>query len=223
MNKHLADGLFRDESFPFYNVVTTSSLGNMRDPVTRRAFCRAQGIDFERVVTAEQVHGNKVAVVDGSISAVAGVDGLITRGDGLSLAIFTADCLSIFFGAPGDGAAGVIHAGWRGLAKGIIPETVKKFRQELAVEAESLVALIGPHIRKCCYRVSDDLKDVFGLPRREETLDLAAIALGQLHAAGITRVSVNGHCTAHEDGLFFSFRRDKTAHRIMSLVRLNGR
>lgn len=212
--------LFRDDAFPFENFVTTRELGNMRDPAVRERFVRSQGIDPGELVTAEQVHGSIVAVVTAGGCRIPGVDGLLTGAKGLSLAIFTADCVSIFFGAAEPCAAGLIHAGWRGLAHGIIPETVKLLQTEYGVAAADLVVSLGPHIQKCCYTVGKDLAEVFGLAEGETHLDLTDVAMRQLSRAGITRIESNPHCTAHETENFFSYRRDKSADRIMSLVRL---
>ena len=218
----LKDGLWQEEKFPFFNAVTTRASGNMRDPGIRRQFCGSRGMEYGSLVTAQQVHGNTVAVVNDRHRGgeVHGADGLITASSGLTLAIFTADCLPVFLGNVQQGVAGVVHAGWRGLANGIIAAALEVFRSHFGVQPENVTALIGPHIQKCCYEVGDELRDVFKLAPGETHLDLDAAAVNQLKALGVRQISSNGHCTAHETDLFFSYRREKTAGRIMSLVRI---
>lgn len=212
--------LFRDDGFPFDNFVTTRALGNMRDPAVRENFLRSKDIDPSTLVTAEQVHGKEIAVVTAGGKQIAGVDGLITGTKGLSLAIFTADCIPVFLGSAKRGAVGLVHAGWRGLAAGIIPRAVRLFRTEFGAAPADLAVILGPHIRACCYEVGKDLAGVFELGEGETHLDLAAAAARQLREAGVVRVANDPRCTAHEREIFFSYRRDRTADRIMSLVRL---
>jgi YfiH family protein len=219
----LRDGLWKDTEFPFFNLVTTRGLGNMRDPDARKDFCLEHGINPEGLVTAQQVHGCKVAVVtraDGG-QEIEAADGLVTADPGVSIAIFTADCVPVFFaGAAGKKVAGIAHAGWRGLEAGIIGKTVELLKNEFGVAAEEVTAAIGPHIQKCCYETGPELREKFGVHSSEKNLDLSSIALKQLEAAGIRRVSASGLCTCHERGLFFSFRGEKTDNRIMSLIKI---
>lgn len=204
--------------------VSTRSSGNMRDDTLRRTFCERCGIDFESLTTGVQVHGTRVAVVAPANrgTKLPDTDGLITGDPLATLAVYTADCLPVFFAAPGK-AAGIVHAGWRGLAAGIIPIAVRLFGSELGVAPAELCAVIGPHIGACCYAVSGDVKTAFNLPDDGANLDLTSIARGQLSAAGVGRVSDMGRCTAHETEEFFSYRRQKTDERIMSAVRIAQR
>jgi YfiH family protein len=105
---------------------------------------------------------------------------------------------------------GIAHAGWRGLEAGIIGKVVELLKSEFGVAAEEVTAAIGPHIQKCCYETGPELREKFGVSSSEKNLDLSSIAVKQLEAAGVRRVSVSGLCTCHERGLFFSFRGEKT-------------
>jgi YfiH family protein len=123
--------------------------------------------------------------------------------------VMTADCLPIALA--GDGAVAMLHAGWRGLAAGIVAEGVRAVR-ELGAEGH-LMAAIGPGAGGCCYEVGEEVHREFaqydGRARRGRNLDLKAIARDQLEAAGVQEVHDIGLCTICSDpSLFFSHRRD---------------
>ena len=107
--------------------------------------------------------------------------------------VLTADCLPI--AVAGEGAVAMLHAGWRGLAGGVIAVGVRALR-ELGAEGP-LLAAIGPGAGPCCYEVSDEVHEVFAAfdARRGHNLDLAAIARAQLEQAGVGTVHHIGLCT----------------------------
>jgi len=124
--------------------------------------------------------------------------------------VMTADCLPIALA--GEGAVAMLHAGWRGLAAGIVAEGVRALR-ELGAEG-SLEAAIGPGAGPCCYEVGEEVHREFagydGRARRGRNLDLKAIARDQLDAAGVQEVHDIGLCTiCSDESLFFSHRRDR--------------
>jgi copper oxidase (laccase) domain-containing protein len=105
----------------------------------------------------------------------------------------------------------MVHAGWRGLAGGVLDRGVAVVR-ELAGPGAPLVAAIGPGAGPCCYEVGPEVHAVFAdLPgaRRGENLDLVAIARTRLAAAGVDQVHAVGLCTICEPQSFFSHRRDR--------------
>jgi YfiH family protein len=124
--------------------------------------------------------------------------------------VMTADCLPIALA--GQGAVAMLHAGWRGLAAGIVAEGVRAVR-DLGVDGP-LEAAIGPGAGPCCYEVGEEVHAEFagydGRVRRGRNLDLKAIARDQLEAAGVGAVHDVGLCTICSDAsLFFSHRRDR--------------
>jgi polyphenol oxidase len=149
-----------------------------------------------------QVHGTRV-VVDATV--VEDADGQVATTAGTAPIVLVADCLPIALAAPE--AVAALHAGWRGLAGGIVAEGVGAIRR---AGASRIAAAIGPGARGCCYQVGDEVRAAFGTTG--PTLDLAAIAGGQLAAAGVDEVHDTGLCTmcaTDEDGpRFFSHRRD---------------
>jgi polyphenol oxidase len=106
----------------------------------------------------------------------------------------------------------MLHAGWRGLADGVIAEGVRAVR-ELSTGAPSLAAAIGPGAGPCCYEVGDELRERFAAfgegVRNGRNLDMKAVAREQLARAGVETVHDVGLCTICSDqALFFSHRRD---------------
>jgi YfiH family protein len=167
----------------------------------RRRLAAALGFAPEQVVFALQVHGTRLIEHPTSETRLE-ADGHIVREPGLAPLIFVADCLPVALRGPGGLA--MVHAGWRGLAGGIIAAAAG------AVEASS--AAIGPGIGPGCYEVGDEVLDAFadlgeGVAQGR-MLDLPEVARRQLARAGVENVQSAGLCTSCEPELFFSHRRD---------------
>ena len=174
-------------------------------------------------VLAEQVHGARIAPVgplhagcrwQGSETALAGVDGLCTDVPGLPLAILTADCAPVVLVDTEHRALGVAHAGWRGLAAGVIANLVAQMADCYGASTD-LRAWIGPCIRACCYEVGPEVAERFPEAARAQTagkfrLDLFAAVKGRLAALGVSAEGP-GACTACEGKWFFSHRRASKA------------
>jgi purine-nucleoside/S-methyl-5'-thioadenosine phosphorylase / adenosine deaminase len=151
-------------------------------------------VGVERLAQGRQVHGTRVVI---DAEGIEEADGQATTALGVAAIVLTADCLPVALAGPG--VVGMVHAGWRGLAHGVL---------EAGVAATGAVAAaIGPGIGPCCYEVGDDLRAVFGTSER--TLDLKAIARERLRAAGVTEVHDCELCTACDAERFFSHRRDR--------------
>jgi YfiH family protein len=157
--------------------------------------------------SARQVHGAEVARVVNGGSGVPEADGQATALTGVGPTVLVADCLPV--AVAGGGTVARLHAGWRGLAAGVIAEGVRALR-ELGASGR-LEAAIGPGAGPCCYEVGEEVHAVFAAcdARQRDNLDLKAIARGQLVASGIDAVHDVGMCTICSDPeLFFSHRRD---------------
>jgi YfiH family protein len=178
---------------------------------------RALGYQPEDVTFARQVHGAVLAVHDTASFAcslsghdnrkeqanVPEADGHVLRRHGCAALVFVADCLPVALAGP-RGVA-MVHAGWRGLAGGILAAGAE------AVGATS--AAIGPGIGPCCYEVGEEVLETFSALGEGiasgRMLDLPEVARRQLALAGVERVKSAGLCTSCERGLFFSHRRDE--------------
>jgi YfiH family protein len=152
---------------------------------------------LDDVVQQRQVHGTTVLNVTGP-APPQDADGQATTNPNLALLVLTADCLPIALASPT--AVAILHAGWRGLANGVIEEGAKAI-------GGPFTAAIGPGAGGCCYEVGDEVRAAFGTSGR--TADLKAIARERLLAAGATEVHDVALCTICSDpSLFFSHRRD---------------
>lgn len=190
---------------------TGPSDGDMRgDSHARQRISRRLGIP-SRWATVDQVHGDRVVVVEAPGPAGTG-DGLVTTVPSLPLAVFTADCLGVVMIAPG--TVGVAHAGWRGLAAGIVEATA-----DLMAEAGSapVAAHVGPGIGPCCFEVGNEVAVLFPEEVTATTWGTTSVDLGAAVEKRLTgvEVSVDGRCTACGGG--FSHRRDATESRMAAL------
>jgi polyphenol oxidase len=171
------------------------------------------GLPRSAIVHGHQVHGTAVHRVTEPpeiASAPAEADGLATVLHGVAPFVLVADCLPIVLVALE--AVAVVHAGWRGLAAGVIGEGVAALR-ELGAGGE-IAAAIGPGARRCCYETGDEVHAAFaphGAAVREgDRIDLPAIAGRELAATGVAEIHDVGICTICSDPvLFFSHRRDR--------------
>ena len=154
----------------------------------------------ERFAFGRQVHG--ATVVRDDEADVVDADGQISTRPGVAPLVLTADCLPVALAAPD--AVGMVHAGWRGLAAGVLEQAVAKLEGPVA-------AAVGPCARGCCYEVGDEVREALGLDPvgGPKPIDLPSIARERLTAAGVETVADCGLCTmCTEASLFFSHRRD---------------
>ena len=178
-----------------------------------------------RFAYGRQVHGAVVAVAASAGPPLAGssaatpatlpaeelpaADGQVTDRRGVAPMVLTADCLPVAIAAPG--GVGVLHAGWRGLAGGVLEAGVRRLR-EIAPQG-AIRAAIGPGAGPCCYEVGEEVHAHFaGVAgaRRGGHLDLKRVARELLERAGVAEVHDCALCTMCSDGSwFFSHRRDR--------------
>lgn len=180
-----------------------------------------------------QVHGRDVLRVDhvpraGEPAPVA--DAAVTAVPDRVLAIQTADCLPVLFADTHRRAVGAAHAGWRGLATGVLEATIDAMCA-MGASPSSLVAWIGPGIGPLAFEVGDEVRTAFvdaddgaaacfvPLATQGKWLaDLPALATRRLSAAGLGRIAPSGMCTFGDAGRFYSYRRDGRCGRMVSLV-----
>ncbi|MDE3132038.1 MAG: polyphenol oxidase family protein [Acidobacteriota bacterium] len=188
-------------------VFTTRSWGDVRE--TEQQIAERLGVTLVR---PRQVHGDAVLTVSSETTAPATeADAVVSATRGLAPMVITADCLPIVIASRG--AVAAVHAGWRGLAAGLIGKAVAALRRQ---GGGVISAAIGPGAGVCCYEVGDDLHRRFNARcqdfHRARNLDLKAIARVQLMEAGVARIHDTEICTICGDpGLTFSHRREGAA------------
>lgn len=187
-------------------------------------------------VWLQQVHGIDVVDLDGlagdplppAASAVRTIraDAAVTHVGRRVCVIQIADCMPVLFAARDGSSVGAAHAGWRGLAGGVLEQTV----QALGVPTSHLIAWMGPAISQPHFEVGDDVRTAFitGDPgaaaafvtnmRGRWQCDLYALARRRLTALGVREVFGGGWCTYADTARFFSFRRDGQCGRMAALI-----
>ena len=180
-----------------------------RGPGDRTAAAAAAGAPPE-IAWTRQVHSAKVlAAATGNCGEG---DALTTRLGGLALSVVTADCVPILLA--GDGEIASVHAGWRGIAAGIVEEVLAR----LDSPAERLTAWLGPAIGRCCYEVGDDVAARVATASETSViapghgprphLDLHAAVGCQLRRAGVERLAAVADCTRCAADSLWSYRRE---------------
>lgn len=203
------------------------------DPVDHVRNNRAlvSGLAGRPVQWLNQVHGNRVVTVTGSalLDVPPQADAAITGSTEIALAVQTADCLPVLFAAPG--IVGAAHAGWRGLAAGVLDQTVQAMASAGAPVGE-IRAWLGPGIGPRCFEVGPDVHDAFcdrypldqrffaGTGRPGKWLaDLAGLARARLLRCGLAGHHVTGgHYCTMSDGRFFSYRRAPRCGRMAAVI-----
>jgi len=183
----------------------------------------------------EQVHGTEVYDAD-TASASPGVpvaDAAVTTTPGRVLAVLTADCIPLIVAARGAPGLAVVHAGWRGLAQGVVEAAVGALRAKVG-DQQALQAWIGPCIGPFAYEVGADVRDAFDASVRSTAFtprtgadgkwwcNLPMLARVRLYAAGVHFVQASGLCT-FTDSRFYSYRRDGATGRFATLAWLTER
>jgi YfiH family protein len=169
------------------------------------------GLHLSGIAVTHQVHGVEVAAVPaplrGYVVSQQQADAQVTALTGTGVAVHVADCLPIAIA--GVGGVAMVHAGWRGLAGGIVANAVDVLRAG-GVDG-AIEAAIGPGAGACCFEVGPDVLEAFRAYDANDgrLLDLAAIARAQLQAAGVASIQSVDLCTICAGGeRFFSHRRE---------------
>lgn len=197
----------------------------------RRRFEAALGVPAAYL---SQVHGTRVLRLPAG-AASREADASVTTTPGLACTVMVADCLPVLFAAPAARGVGAAHAGWRGLAAGVLEATVAALSEAAGCAPADLSAWLGPCIGPRRFEVGADVVDAFGpgcasrfTPRGPGhrgadgsprwLADLPALARDRLGAAGLSRITGGDWCTVEDRSRFFSFRRDRVTGRMAAAV-----
>lgn len=180
-----------------------------------------------------QVHGT--SVVDAATGDGARADASVCHLPGRACAVLTADCLPVLLCDRGGSVVAAAHAGWRGLASGVLESTVTAMR----VATSEVMAWLGPCIGPAAFEVGPEVREAFrarsaaGQMASVEACfrpseraghfltDLQSLARLRLAGLGVAHIAVDSRCTASSPDTFFSYRRDGTTGRMASLILIN--
>ena len=191
-------------------------------------------------VYLNQVHGARVVRLGHADTAsgapVHDADASVTTLAGIACAVQVADCLPVLFAAPAGRAIGAAHAGWRGVAGGVLEATLHAVCEAAACEPSDVQAWLGACIGPQRFEVGADVLERFGTAARPGApprfvrhtsgkwlADLAGLAHDRLHAVGVRSIHGGRWCTVTDASRFFSFRRDRVTGRMAALVWIEPR
>jgi hypothetical protein len=197
--------------------VTTRDFG---DVFTEEARRKLRALLPAEPAWLKQVHGNRVTEIP--ISELTEADAAIARKAKSVCAVQIADCMPVLFADEAGTTVAAAHAGWRGLAGGVLEATI----DAMGFAPRKVLAWLGPAIGPQVYEVGDEVRTAF---RGYETafkatrpahwrLDLYAVARHKLQSKGLRQISGGGFCTYSEHERFFSYRRDRTKARMAAFI-----
>ncbi len=205
--------------------------GCMKDRDNLKSFLKANNIEIDNLVTGNQVHGKRVAVV-GDIDrgdVFNRVDGFITKSKNIVIGVYISDCLPISFRS--DNVCGILHVGWRSLFEGIIEESMNIIGS-FDISYKDLNFEIGPGIKECHFEVKDDFLKEFEKLKEIKNLNkyiikrggktffrLEELARDKILEYGVENIKISPICTFCDDNSF-SFRRDKKIKSMFAFEKL---
>lgn len=176
---------------------------------------------FGQTQYMNQVHGNRVAIIEEVTEEIPTADALVTGIPGITLAVMVADCIPLLLTSENSVAA--VHVGRKGLVNRVAEKAIEVMRE---ISTAEISATIGPAICGICYEVSQDIYDEVTQSHPESaartkantpSLDLVKALIADLKAMGIVKIDNQSRCT-HENDSLFSYRRDGVTGRQAGLV-----
>lgn len=215
---------------PYASMNPAAHVGDSETAVQENRARLAAGLQLPAApVWLQQVHGTRV-VDAAAAGALPEADGAWCAEPNTVCAVLTADCLPVLLSDRDGHCVAAVHAGWRGLAAGVIERAVTA----LPVAGDALLAWLGPAIGPAAYVVGDEVRTAFMAEDAQAAsafaahrdggwhADLYQLARQRLAACGVDAVYGGDHCTLQEAGRFFSFRRDGSTGRMATLIWLAG-
>lgn len=167
-----------------------------------------------RVACSRQVHGASICrhPGEGTTGAVLdGFDGHLTSEPGILLAVTVADCVPVYLAEPVSGTMAMLHAGWRGIAAGVLEAGIAAVADAAGTSEAKIVMHCGVSICGACYEVGPEVfAAVTGnRPAAPSGIDLRGVLARRAGKLGVGTVTCSGLCTSHTDGAFFSHRASR--------------
>lgn len=218
----------------------SATFGLQQSINNRVRFVKSKGLNPDNLIILKQIHGSNVVVVDKSQiglaktnTQVADADAMVTNDPSLVLAVFTADCLPIYFFDNTTGAFGVAHAGRKGTVAGIANNTVKSLQNQFTCNPENIKIAFGACIHKCHYEQQlpqdkdkiDEFSKLFTRAVEQRNgkyyFDLIGANISQLTDAGIQPNNINqstSECTADYPDKYWSFHKAQKLEGVMMSI-----
>ena len=162
----------------------------------------ATGFGGWPLFTAEQIHGNKIGVVERAVASAVlsgvngreftGCDGIITNQRSVALGIYVADCCAVYIVDPKTPATGLVHSGRKGTELGVVTNAIRQMIERFGSDPAKMIVQLSPCIRPPRYEV-----------------DFAAEIIRQCRAIGVQHIHDSGTCTACDLGRYYSYRAEK--------------
>lgn len=178
----------------------------------------------------QQVHGNCVVNAADAVRETLNADAVVDASGTAACAVMTADCLPVLFCDRAGSVVAAAHAGWRGLAGGVLQNTVAAMK----VPPVEVMAWLGPAIGAEAFEVGQDVYDAFTAQDGKAAdafqpigggkylADIYLLARQVLYREGVTQISGGGFCTVLERERFYSYRRDRETGRMLSVIWLEA-
>lgn len=226
---------------PFSSMNLRDGIGDEPAAVAENRERFAAALDGAQPVWLNQVHGPRVVrLTEADLAADAPVhaaDASLTTLPGIACCVQVADCLPVLFAAPDGRGVAAAHAGWRGLAGGVLEQTIAALCEASGRAPEDLRAWLGACIGPRSFEVGADVPIAFGVDANATAphprfvphapgkwlADLAGLARDRLQAAGLRSIKGGRWCTVEDASRFFSFRRDRVTGRLAAAVWLRPR
>jgi copper oxidase (laccase) domain-containing protein len=180
-----------------------------------REIRKATGFGDWPLFTAEQIHGNNIALVDRAVGSAVlsgadgrefpACDGIITNQRGVALGIYVADCCAVYIVDPQTPAIGLVHSGRKGTELGVVTNAIRQMIERFGSDPASMIVQLSPCIRPPHYEV-----------------DFAAEIIRQCRTLGVQQIHDPGTCTACDLGRYYSYRAEKgRTGRMLAVIGLN--
>jgi purine-nucleoside/S-methyl-5'-thioadenosine phosphorylase / adenosine deaminase len=175
---------------------------------THREIRNAIGIGDWPMLTAQQIHGNKVAIIDTPLESdkhFAGCDGFITNQPRVAVGVYVADCCAVYIVDPKTPAVGLVHSGRKGTELAVATNAITQMMESFGSEPAELIVQLSPCIRPPHYEI-----------------DFAAEIIEQCRAQGVLEIHDSGVCTACDLDHYYSYRAEKgKTGRMLALLALD--
>ena len=183
-------------------------------------------LDPKRIVNPQQVHSSEVKIVD-EPGKILSTDGIISSSKSLVLSIQVADCIPLYLADPVNNVIGIVHAGWKGIEKGIVDNSINKMIN-LGAENKKIIAYIGPSIKNCCFEIGSEVAKKF--PSNFQIngdanrffMDLQDLTKNLLmrNSISFNNIVTSNECTKCNSDKYFSYR--KTGSKIGRMIGVIG-